>query len=56
MTIFNALGQQVQNVTTGTFEGENTVEVNTSELASGVYLLNLASDKGLVTKRFTVKQ
>ncbi|MCP4442102.1 MAG: Omp28-related outer membrane protein [Aureispira sp.] len=56
MTIYNALGQQVQNVTNGTFEGTNTVQVNTSELASGVYLLNLASDKGLVTKRFTVKK
>ncbi|MCP4442103.1 MAG: Omp28-related outer membrane protein [Aureispira sp.] len=56
MTIYNTLGQQVQNVTTGTFEGTNTVQVNTSKLASGIYLLNLASDKGLVTKRFTVEK
>lgn len=56
MMIYNALGQQVQNVTTGTFQGVNTVQVNTSELASGVYFLNLVTDKGMTTQRFTVQK
>lgn len=56
MMIFNALGQPVQQVAEGTFEGMNSLTVNTSDLAAGMYILKLVTDKGMVTKRFVVKR
>lgn len=52
ISIVNALGQQVQQVTNGSFTGTNVVEVNTSELASGVYFVNITTKEGTTTKRF----
>lgn len=56
MMIFNALGQPVQQVAVGTFEGMNTLTVNTSDFAAGMYFLKLVTDKGMTTKRFIVKR
>lgn len=52
ISIVNALGQQVQQVTNGSFTGTNVVEVNTSDLAAGVYFVNIVTEKGAATKRF----
>jgi hypothetical protein len=52
ISIVNALGQQVQQVTNGSFTGTNVIEVNTSDLASGVYFVNIVTEKGAATKRF----
>lgn len=56
MMIFNALGQPVEQIATGTFEGMNSLSVNTSNLAAGMYFLKLVTDKGMTTKRFIVKR
>lgn len=56
VAIFNTLGQQVQQVANRTFEGQNNLNVNTTELASGVYFLNVTSEKGTSTKRFVVEK
>jgi hypothetical protein len=52
ISIINALGQQVQQVTNGSFSGTNVIEVNTSELTSGVYFVNIITEEGTTTKRF----
>jgi len=54
--ILNALGQQVQQVANGAFEGTNLIEVNTNNLVSGVYFLNITSKEGTTTKRFVVEK
>lgn len=52
INIVNALGQQVQQVTNGSFTGTNVVEVNTSNLVSGVYFVNITTKLGTTVKRF----
>jgi hypothetical protein len=52
ISIVNALGQQVQQVTNGSFSGTNVVEVNTSNLVSGVYFVNITTKLGTTTTRF----
>lgn len=52
INIVNALGQQVQQVTNGSFNGTNVIEVNTSELAAGVYFVNIVTEEATTTKRF----
>jgi len=52
INIVNALGQQVQQVTNGSFNGTNVIEVNTSELAAGVYFVNIVTEETTTTKRF----
>ncbi|WMX15638.1 T9SS-dependent choice-of-anchor J family protein [Aureispira sp. CCB-E] len=52
INIVNALGQQVQQVANGSFSGTNVLEVNTSELAAGVYFVNIVTEQGKTTKRF----
>lgn len=56
INIVNALGQQIQQVANGTYQGTNTIEINTTELASGVYFLNITSETGTTTKRFVVEK
>lgn len=56
ISIVNALGQKVQNVTTGSFNGINTMEINTSELASGVYFLNITTTDGTTTAQRFIKK
>jgi hypothetical protein len=52
ISIVNALGQQVQQVTNGSFSGTNVIDVNTSELASGVYFVNIITNEGATSRRF----
>lgn len=56
ITIMNALGQQVLFVASGMFEGDNTMDVNTSTLASGVYFMHVNSTEGISTQRFVVEK
>lgn len=56
ISVVNALGQQVQQVASQSFEGVNNLEVNTSQLTTGVYFLNITSEKGTSTKRFVVEK
>lgn len=56
ISIVNALGQQVQQVVTGTYVGTTVLDVNTSDLSAGVYFLNITSATGSSTKRFIVEQ
>lgn len=52
INIVNALGQQVQQVTSGSFSGTNVIEVNTSDFAAGVYFVNITTKEGTTTTRF----
>lgn len=53
--IVNALGQTVQQVTTQTFQaGQHNLNVNTSELPSGLYMVALRKGNALMNKRFVV--
>ncbi len=54
--IYNALGQKVHTVANTSFNGENTLTVNTSDLAAGIYHLNLVSQNGVTTQRFVVEK
>ncbi len=56
INVVNTLGQNMLNVANGTFKGLNNVQVNTSDLVSGVYFLNINSVKGTSTKRFVVEK
>ena len=56
ISIVNALGQTVQHVATQNFVGQNTLNVNTSALSSGVYFVNAISENGVVTQRFVVEK
>ena len=55
ISIVNALGQQVQQVATNNYVGHNTLTVSTQGLSSGLYFLNIRSDKGTKTARFVVE-
>lgn len=52
INIVNALGQTVQQVTNGSFSGTNVIEVNTTDLASGVYFVNITTKEGTTVERF----
>jgi hypothetical protein len=55
--VYNALGQRVQTVATENFQaGQHTLEVNTSNMASGLYFINLRNANAVLTKRFAVSK
>lgn len=56
LTISNALGQTIQHVASGTYQGQQTIQVNTSELAAGVYFINAVGENGVTTKQFIVER
>jgi hypothetical protein len=49
VTVTDLNGRTVKNVS---FEGVATAQVNVADLASGMYILNVTSDKGTATKKF----
>jgi len=51
VNIFNSLGQLV---TTHSFD-QSTTSIPATDLSSGIYLLNIQTDKGLVNKRIVVE-
>ena len=56
ITVLNGLGQTIKQVANGSFDGTNVIDVQTSDLSSGVYFVNITSAKGTSTKRFIVKK
>ena len=52
ITIYNLLGQAVASID---LNGSNHYVLNTSDYATGVYMVNIATDKGTATKRLVVK-
>ncbi|MCH2045397.1 MAG: T9SS type A sorting domain-containing protein [Saprospiraceae bacterium] len=54
--IYNAIGQRVKSVANTTLSGTNVFTVNTSDLAVGVYNVNIITEEGMTTKRFTVQR
>lgn len=55
MDLVNIYGQQVGVIAEGEFgTGRHTVEVNTSELATGVYFYNLRTPNKVITKKMIV--
>ena len=53
--IYNALGAIVSEKPVGIFEGKNKIEINVSDLSSGVYLAQIKMGSGSVTKKLVVK-
>jgi hypothetical protein len=53
VTLSDVLGNTVY--TTSTIAGENNIAVNTSDLSSGLYILNIATDKGSVSRKVSIK-
>ena len=49
VTVTDLNGRTVKNVS---FDNVANIQVNVSDLASGLYLVNIASDKGIATKKF----
>ncbi|MDC0231034.1 T9SS type A sorting domain-containing protein, partial [Aureispira] len=56
INIYNSLGQIVQTVASGQFEGVNLLPVNTDKLCSGVYFLNINSTATVISKRFIISR
>jgi|GEM_PF-493817 len=56
ISIVNALGQKVQEVANDTYNGTTTIQINTSDLATGVYFLNIATKDGVSSERFVVEK
>ena len=56
ITIVNALGQNVRTVANGSYVGTTNMNINTNDLASGVYFLNIISAEGVKSTRFVVEK
>ena len=52
MTVMSATGQVVQQQTNSYYSGEQHLNISTSNLPSGVYLVRLQSDEDVITRRF----
>lgn len=56
-TMTNAMGQVVrENDSEGANQGENTVSINTADLADGVYFMNLTTNEGVYTQRIVISR
>lgn len=56
ITVTNTLGQVVRDLGAFSFvAGANSQNIQTSDLAAGIYLLNLRTVEGMVTRTFSVK-
>lgn len=54
LALFNVLGQRVQTVFSGPASAEQTVDLDVSGLAAGVYILRLSGAAGTETRQITV--
>lgn len=52
LTVFNSIGQQQQNISYSSIKNGEYLEVNTSSLLSGVYILEMLTEKQRIVKRF----
>jgi hypothetical protein len=53
ISVMNYVGQVVY---TSTLSGERAVELNTSSYEAGVYVVQINTENGLVTKRVVISQ
>jgi len=57
ITVTNSLGQQVRNLGNFSFAaGANNTTIETANLASGIYVLNLNTAEGNISRLFSVQQ
>jgi len=57
VSVLNTMGQEVIALgNVALTEGVQSLNVNTSDLANGVYFVNIVSDNGTITKRFAVSK
>lgn len=55
VSLYNALGQQVKSMQSTTYlSGENTIQMNTQNLPSGLYFVTLHTENGDFSKRITI--
>jgi len=54
ISIINVQGQTVKEITNNTVKGENSVEINTTDLPAGIYTLSIVSGIEATTKHFVV--
>ena len=54
ITMINALGQVVYTNNLGEVNGSQNVEINTSDLEDGIYLVNIQVGDDVITKRISV--
>jgi hypothetical protein len=54
--LYDVLGRQVKTVVSQTKDGRQELQMNVSDLASGVYLLRLRAEDAVKTRRLTVVQ
>lgn len=54
INVVNTLGQTVYTDNLGNVNGEQNVQVNTSDLEEGIYLVNISVNGTMVTKRISV--
>lgn len=55
INVINSLGQMVSNQVQNITAGENTLRVETSNLANGIYFVAISNGTGVVTKRMMVQ-
>jgi hypothetical protein len=56
VNIVNSLGQQLYSKTADMQSGDNSLQINTDNLASGVYFVNVVSQKGAVQHKLIVSK
>lgn len=56
ISILNTLGQTVYNNDLGTINGNNNIEINTSDLETGIYMLNVNIDGNVSTTKITINK
>jgi hypothetical protein len=54
LRMYDVLGRQVQTIVDGEREGRQSMQVNVSDLPSGVYFLRLEAESQMKTQRMTV--
>ena len=57
ITVTDILGREVINLGNRSLGvGENNIEINTSSLSNGTYLVRIASENGISTKKFNISK
>ena len=52
IVVYNLLGQQIESIA---LNGTNHFVLNTSDYATGIYMVSIATEKGVATKRLVVR-
>lgn len=51
--VVNTLGQEVYSVTKDVNSGNQVIDIDASQLAAGMYILNIKTAEGAVQQKFT---